>query len=89
MNDNTFRTAIRTMDYTLSKEKSRAAYAGYNYAGAMLERARIEERNSELGSQAFEHVAKGGLLKSLGTITEHEREIGLAFARYAVFGRTD
>lgn len=88
MDEDAFRQVIRATDYTFSREKSRAAYAGYNYAGAMLERARIEERNAELGSQAFEHIAKGELLKYLGTITDREREIGLAFARYAVYGRT-
>lgn len=89
MDDEVLRQVTRSMDYTLAREKSRGASTGYNYAGAMLERAKIEERNAELGSQAYEHVAKGELRKRLGTITPHEREIGIAFARYAVYGRTD
>lgn len=89
MDDETFRQISRATDYTLARERGRGAFASYNYAGAMLERARIEERNAELASQSFQSVATGKLSNHLGAITDREREIGIAFARYAVYGRTD
>lgn len=89
MDDDTFKQVMRSTDYRLAGEKSRGAYAQYCYAGAMLERARIEERNAELGAQSFKSVGKGALAKRLGEITDREREIGIAFALYAVYGRTD
>lgn len=54
-----------------------------------LELAIIRERNAELASQSFESVAKGALSKRLGPVSDREREIGIAFARYATYGRTD
>jgi hypothetical protein len=80
---------LRSNRYDLMQEKKRTAYAEYNYAGAKLELSTIRERNAELGSQAFEYIAKGELQKRLGELTTREREIGLAFARYATYGRTD
>jgi hypothetical protein len=68
---------------------TRAASAAYNAAARQLDLAHIKERNAELASQSFESVAEGKLCKRLGEITTREREIGIAFARYATYGRTD
>lgn len=75
--------------YMHMQTAKKAAYAEYNYAGAALELATIHERNAELASQSFESVAKGGLFHTLGALTDREREIGIACARYAVYGRVD
>jgi hypothetical protein len=79
----------RSSLFRLKTEEKSTAYANYNHAGERLERVGIELREAELGSQAFEFVAKGKLQETLGEISDREREIGLAFARYAVYGRTD
>lgn len=68
---------------------TKAASAEYNAAARRLELALIHERNAELASQSFDSVAKGRLRESLGELTDREREIGIAFARYATHGRSD
>lgn len=80
---------FRSLHYELTQEKKRTAYAEYNYTGSKLELCGIKERNAELGSQAFQYIAKGELQKRFGEITDRERELGLAFARYATYGRID
>jgi hypothetical protein len=67
----------------------RAAFAEYNAASHRLELAWINERNAEIASQSFVSVAGGKLHVKLGELTDREREIGIAFARYAIYGRTD
>lgn len=79
---------LRPLRYREAQTETKAAYAGYNAAARTLDIAHIREREAELGSQCFESVAKGELHKRLGDITDREREIGLAFARYATYGRT-
>ena len=71
------------------QSETKAARAEYNAAARQLDIAHINERNAELASQSFESVAKGKLLEKLGDITNREREVGIAFARYATYGRTD
>lgn len=80
---------MRFPNYMHAQTESRAARAEYNAAAQWLEITHVRERNAELASQSFESVAKGKLLERLGELTEREREIGIAFARYATFGRTD
>jgi hypothetical protein len=80
---------FRSQRYTVTQEEKRTAYAEYNYTSTKLELCTIRERNAELGSQDFQYIAKGNLQERLGEITDREREIGLAFARYATYGRTD
>jgi hypothetical protein len=75
--------------YMHMQTHTKAAYAEYNAAARQLDIAKINERNAELASQSFASVAKGSLKDSLGEITDREREIGIAFARYATYGRTD
>jgi len=79
----------RSMAYRNAVVERAKAYADYCCASSQLERASMIERNAELASQSFESVHRGELFKTLGEITDREREIGLAFARYATFGRTD
>ena len=80
---------MRFATYMQTQSETREAYAGYNYSACKLELAHVKERNAELASQSFEAVAKGELAKRLGPLTEREREIGIAFARYAAIGRCD
>ncbi len=80
---------IRPVRYRQCIAEKATAYANYNAASYSLELASIRERNAELASQSFESIAKGALHMTLGNITAKEREIGLAFARYAVYGRHD
>ena len=80
---------IRFPHYMNTQAATKAAYAEYNAAARTLELAHIHERNAELASQTFGSVAKGKLRDTVGELTEREREIGIAFARYAVYGRTD
>lgn len=77
------------MCYMLRIAETRTAVAEYETASVRLELARIRERSAELASQCFESVAGGRAWKSQGDLTEREREIGIAFARYAECGRTD
>lgn len=79
----------RYPQYILAQTEKKAAFAEYNAASLALAKAQAQERNAELASQAFQYVAKGELLKTVGEITDREREIGIAFARYATYGRTD
>jgi hypothetical protein len=80
---------MRPVNYDKAQLKRRLASAEYAYSQSVLERAWAVERDAELASQCFESVSKGELFKVLGPITEREREVGLAFARYATWGRTD
>ena len=80
---------MRPLRYNTAQIETRRAAAECNAAARQLDLTHIREREAELGSQAFVHVAKGELSKRLGEITDREREIGLAFARYATYGRTD
>jgi hypothetical protein len=75
--------------YMHMQTSTKAAYAEYNAAALKLDLAHIHERNAELASQSFDSVAKGKLRESLGELTDREREIGIAFARYATYGRAD
>lgn len=79
----------RTSNYRIAQVERIAAYAQYNWASTNLEFCKVKEREAELGSQSFEFVANGKLFERLGKLSDKEREIGLAFARYAVYGRTD
>jgi hypothetical protein len=67
----------------------KAACAEHNAAARQLELTSIHERHAELASQSFKAVANGKLHENLGELSEREREIGIAFARYATYGRTD
>lgn len=80
---------IRFPHYMHMQTETKAAYAEYNAAARQLDLAHIRERNAELASQSFDSVAKGKLRETLGELTDREREIGIAFARYATYGRTD
>lgn len=80
---------IRFPRYMHAQTATKAARAEYNASSCQLELATIRERNAELASQSFVSVAKGELYKTIGELTEREREIGIAFARYATYGRTD
>ena len=75
--------------YMHMQTATRAASAEFNAASRQLDLAHIHERNAELASQSFDSVAKGKLREHLGELTSREREIGIAFARYATYGRTD
>lgn len=75
--------------YLRAMSESKAAMAEYNAASRKVYLTQIHERNAELASQSFETVADGNLKKLLGAISDREREIGIAFARYATYGRTD
>ena len=79
----------RSNEYRIACTERDKAYAEYNVASRNIELAYIIERNAELASQAFMYVAKGKLKETLGDITDREREIGIAFARYATYGRID
>ncbi len=89
MNDMDFKALNRSTRYREAGITKRLAYAQYNYASSELHVAQVNERAAELGSQAFEFVANGKLQTQLGLITDREREIALAFVRYAVYGRSD
>lgn len=80
---------VRSMQYRAAVIESKAAASGYEAAQYALELARSRERNAELASQAFEHVGKGALFQKWGELTDREREIGISFARYSAYGRTD
>ena len=80
---------LRPLRYDKAQIETRRAMAEYNAAARQIDLAHIREREAELGSQCFVSVSKGELHKRLGDITDREREIGLAFARYATYGRTD
>lgn len=80
---------IRFSHYIHTQTATKAARAQAEASQARLEIASIEERDAELSSQSFASVARGRLFETLGKITDREREIGIAFARYAVYGRTD
>lgn len=75
--------------YMHMQTATKAAAAEYNSAARQLDLAHIHERNAELASQSFDSVAKGKLRECLGELTDREREIGIAFARYATYGRAD
>jgi hypothetical protein len=79
----------RSWAYRQATVERHRAYADYNAASQALQRAQQVERDAELASQSFESISKGALFARFGAITEREREIGLAFSRYATFGRTD
>lgn len=85
----TLTSFCRSSSYRLAVAERQRYYADYCAASSQLERANAVERNAELASQSFESVGGGKLKESIGEITDREREIGLAFARYATFGRTD
>jgi hypothetical protein len=68
---------------------TKVAFAEYTAAARQLDLAHIHERNAELASQSFGSVAEGRLRETLGELTDREREIGIAFARYATYGRSD
>ncbi len=80
---------IRSVQFRQATVEREKAYERYNYASSALTLAQVQERAAELASQSFESVAKGAMHKALGPLTEREREIGIAFARYAACGRTD
>ena len=75
--------------YMHMQTATKAAMAEYNSAARALDLAQIRERNAEIASQSFASVAKGKMHESLGELTEREREIGISFARYVAYGRTD
>lgn len=75
--------------YMHMQTATKAAVADYNASAHQLNLAHIYERNAELASQSFNSVAKGKLRETLGELTDREREIGIAFARYSTYGRTD
>lgn len=75
--------------YMHMQTEVRKAHAEYEAASARLALAKVMERNAQLASQSVESIASGALSKRLGQLTDREREIGLAFARYATYGRTD
>lgn len=79
----------RFSHYMHMQTATKAAVAEYNSAARQLDLAHIYERNAELASQCLQSVANGALRKRLGELTDREREIGIAFARYATYGRTD
>lgn len=89
MSDDAFTLLARSTQFTLAQAKKDGAYSAYCAAAHWLEIEQIRERCAELASQSFESVAKGKLHETLGPLTDREREIGLAFARYATHGRTD
>ena len=89
MSDNAQSDLLRFGHYMHMQTARRAAFAEYNNASSKLELAKINERNAEIASQSFVFVAGGALHKKLGELTDREREIGIAFARYAIYGRTD
>ena len=79
----------RFMRFQNTITERKRCYAEYCAASAYLEVAGIKEREAEIGSQAFEHIAQGLLLKRFGEITEREMDVALMFARYVVYGSTD
>lgn len=79
----------RSSQYRLTQEQKRTAFANYNYAGCKLELMGAEERAYELASQAIEFVGDRKFSHPFGEITEREREIAIAAARYVISGRTD
>lgn len=80
---------LRPIWYRQAIADKKAAFEAYQAASARYEVAIVNERCAELASQSFESIAGGKLHQRLGTITDHEREIGIAFARYAITGRAD
>ena len=89
MNDETRDTVlIRPLQYALASAQEQGARHQYDYASTALERAGAAKRCAELASQSFASVAGGKLYSNLGELSDREREIGIAFARYAVHGRT-
>jgi hypothetical protein len=84
-----FEKLNRSSLYFTKTIETETAHAKYNLAGLNLERSYIEKRAAELGAQAFEFVAEGKLKNKIGEITDEQREIALAFVRYAVYGKTD
>lgn len=80
---------MRPVRYREAQTETRLEYANYNDAARRLDLAHIRERAAELGSQSFESVGKGKLFERIGTLSDTQREVALAFVRYAVYGRTD
>ena len=77
---------FRSVRYREAGIKTKWAYAQFNYASAEVNIAKIEERAAEVASQAFQFVGDGGLQKRFGALSDREREIGIALARYAAYG---
>ncbi len=79
----------RSFNFQIARKEREAARYVNEAAISRYTIAEIREREAELASQAFQYVGHGGLKKTLGEITDREREIGIAFARYVICGRTD
>lgn len=84
MDNETTEMLVRSFRYEIARTDKRRAYAEYNHAASALELATIRERAAECHSQSFNSLS---FSKELGPITEREREVALAFVRYAVNGR--
>lgn len=89
MNIETIEQYARASRYREAQIQKARAYAEYDAASNALTIAQIRERCAELSSQSFVSIGGGKLEDQLGELTDREREIGIAFAQYAVFGRTD
>lgn len=82
-------SSIRSSVFWLAQANMDTAKAQYDGASSRLELAKAAKRLGELGAMSWEAVGDGRLCKKIGAVSEREREIGLAFARYAVLGRSD
>ncbi len=89
MSDSNTDSIYRAFRYRETTTARQAAWNQYNYAGTALRVADIEMRAAELGSQSLESVDGGKLHATLMAISYREREVALAFVRYAVYGRSD
>lgn len=89
LSESTLLSIARTSRYQLSQEQKRTAFANYSYASCKLELMSAKERAAELASQAINSVGDRKFSAPFGVITDREREIAIAAARYVIFGRTD
>lgn len=74
------------MKYQKAQSELAVAVAQHEVATLRLEARTRETRYAELVSQSFDSLK---LAEDLGEISERERVIGIAFARHALYGRTD
>lgn len=76
----------RFQAYLLAQAEERAAYQQYNYSSTLLEFNRAKMRAAEIESQSWDSI-KG--LSSTGPVTERERNVAIAAARYVICGRAE
>lgn len=85
----TFHIVADSMHRDVYTQKIATARAEHNAASIRIDLESARERCYEVRTAAFQYTAKGELWKQFGEITDRERAIAKAIARYVAFGRTD